>query len=276
MTLTFALGPWTFAWTSLLSLVITPEYFMMIPWWEHSEKGVADRRTDGRMDGQTEVFSELLGHIEMYSNVSDNCLSMSGNCQICFMNTGTHFPKKKIMHFLTRKLYIYIKNMIKKLFYGHSINTLRQRQNGHQFADNIFKCISLNKNIRTVIKMSLKFAPSGPINNIPALVQIVTRHWPGYKPLSEPMMVRLPMYIYITRPQWVKIQTKFCRQLLTIFSEWPSRDGSSSSIFYEWTIRGGGQSTIFFWTLICFIFRIIKALFTYKRLHSYLTGVTTA
>ena len=107
MTLTFALGPWTFAWTSLLSLVITPEYFMMIPWWEHSVKGVADRRTDGRMDGQTEVFLELLGHIEMYSNVSDNCLSMSGNCQICFMNTGSHFPKKKIMHFLTRKLYIY-------------------------------------------------------------------------------------------------------------------------------------------------------------------------
>ena len=32
--------PWTFALTSLLSLVITPENFMMIPWREHSEKGV--------------------------------------------------------------------------------------------------------------------------------------------------------------------------------------------------------------------------------------------
>ena len=46
VTLTFDLWPWPFAWTSLLSLVITPENFMMIPWWEHSQKGVTDRRTD--------------------------------------------------------------------------------------------------------------------------------------------------------------------------------------------------------------------------------------
>ena len=34
-TLTFDLWPWPFAWTSLLSLVIIPENFMMIGWWEH-------------------------------------------------------------------------------------------------------------------------------------------------------------------------------------------------------------------------------------------------
>ena len=50
VTLTFDLWPWPFAWTSLLSLVITPENFMMIRWWEHSEKGVTDRQTDGRTD----------------------------------------------------------------------------------------------------------------------------------------------------------------------------------------------------------------------------------
>ena len=57
VTLTFDLRPWLFAWTSLLWLVRTPENFMMIRWWEHSEKGVTDRRTDG----QTEPFIELLG-----------------------------------------------------------------------------------------------------------------------------------------------------------------------------------------------------------------------
>ena len=36
----------TFAWTSLLLLVITPENFMMIWWWKHSEIGVTDGRTD--------------------------------------------------------------------------------------------------------------------------------------------------------------------------------------------------------------------------------------
>ena len=48
VTLTFDLWPWPFAWTSLLSLVITPENFVMIQWWEHSQKGVTDRQTDGR------------------------------------------------------------------------------------------------------------------------------------------------------------------------------------------------------------------------------------
>ena len=57
VTLTFNLWPWTFALTSLLSLVIIPENFMMIRWWEHSQKGVTGRRTDRR----TEPFRELLG-----------------------------------------------------------------------------------------------------------------------------------------------------------------------------------------------------------------------
>ena len=61
VTLTFDLWPWPFAWTSLLSLIITPENFMMIRWWEHSEKGVTDGQTDRRMNGRTEPFTELLG-----------------------------------------------------------------------------------------------------------------------------------------------------------------------------------------------------------------------
>ena len=48
VTLTFDLWPWPFAWTSPLSLVITPEHYVMIRWWSHSEKGVTDRQTDGR------------------------------------------------------------------------------------------------------------------------------------------------------------------------------------------------------------------------------------
>ena len=46
VTLTFDLWPWTFAWTLLLSLVISPENFIMIRWWEHSEKGVTDGQTE--------------------------------------------------------------------------------------------------------------------------------------------------------------------------------------------------------------------------------------
>ena len=46
VTLTFDPWPWPFAWTLPWSLVITPDNFMMIRWWEHSQKGVTDGRTD--------------------------------------------------------------------------------------------------------------------------------------------------------------------------------------------------------------------------------------
>ena len=70
-------------------------------------------------------------------------------------------------------------------------NTLRPIQNGRQFPDDISKCIFLNENVWISIKISLKFVPKGPINNIPALVQIMAWCRPGDKPLSEPMMVSL-------------------------------------------------------------------------------------
>ena len=67
----------------------------------------------------------------------------------------------------------------------------------------LFKCIFLNENDRIAIKMSLTIVPKGPINNIPASVQIMAWRRPGNKPLSEPTMARLPMHVCITRPQWV-------------------------------------------------------------------------
>ena len=67
-----------------------------------------------------------------------------------------------------------------------------------------FKCIFLNENVWISIKISLKFVPKGPINNVPTLVQIMAWCRPGDKPLSEPMMVNLPTHICVPRPQWVK------------------------------------------------------------------------
>ena len=83
------------------------------------------------------------------------------------------------------------------------LNTLRPRQNGRHFPDDIFQCIFLNENVWILIKIPLKFVPKGPMSNIPALVQIMAWRRPGDMPLSEPMMVRLQTLIFITRPQWV-------------------------------------------------------------------------
>ena len=84
---------------------------------------------------------------------------------------------------------------------SYCVNTLRPRQYGRHFADDSSKCIFLNENASIWFKISLKFDPKGPNNNIPALVQIMAWRRPGDKPFSEPIMVNFPMDICVTRPQ---------------------------------------------------------------------------
>ena len=92
------------------------------------------------------------------------------------------------------------------------LNTLRPRQNGRYIPDDIFKRIFLNETWWISLKIWLKFVPNVRINKIPASIQVMAWRRPGDKPLSEPMMVRLPTLICVTRPQWVNVQCK-----LTIF-----------------------------------------------------------
>ena len=116
-----------------------------------------------------------------------------------------------------------------------TFNTLSQGQNVHRFPDNIYKCNFLNENVWISIKSSLKFVSKGPINNIPALVQIMAWGWPGNKPMSEPMMVSLLMHICITLPQWVNYA--FVMSVLYAIScnmEWCCITGTNILTFNVW------------------------------------------
>ena len=64
-------------------------------------------------------------------------------------------------------------------------------------ADDIFKCIFLNEIFEFLLNFLWSFVPKGPMNNIPALVQIMAWRRPGDKPLSESMMVSLPWDYYL-------------------------------------------------------------------------------
>ena len=75
------------------------------------------------------------------------------------------------------------------------VNTLGPRQDGRHFPDVIFKWIFLNKNVWISVRISLKFVPRGPINNILALFLIMAWHQSGDKPLSEPMIVFWCIYV---------------------------------------------------------------------------------
>ena len=120
-----------------------------------------------------------------------------------------YFTGNSLDNFMSRTTeFINRKSRLAKLmgwFFWWGFNTLRPRQNGRHFSDDIFKWIFLNENVWISIKISLKFVPRGPISNIRTLVQIMAWRRPGDKPLSEPMMVSLPTHICVARPQWVNI-----------------------------------------------------------------------
>ena len=82
------------------------------------------------------------------------------------------------------------------------------RQNGRHFADDIFKGILVNKNIWISIKLSLIFASKSPIDCEPTLAQPMTWRLPGDEPLSEPVMVKLPTHLWVTRSQWMMLENK--------------------------------------------------------------------
>ena len=57
-------------------------------------------------------------------------------------------------------------------------------------ADDNFKRIFINENDKFMIWVSMKFVPRSPIDNKPALVQVMTWHQTGDKSLPEPVMVQ--------------------------------------------------------------------------------------
>ena len=119
------------------------------------------------------------------------------------------FTLTSVKDFINSMISIY--NMWTDLTKMTRFNTSRLRQNGHHFPD-IFKRIFWNEDVWILIKISLKFVPKGPINNIPALVQKMAWRHPGAKPLSEPKMIfiNLLMHICVTWLQWIMMDSSPC------------------------------------------------------------------
>ena len=120
------------------------------------------------------------------------------------------------------------------------VNTFKPRQNGRRFTDVTFIRILLNENVRVSIKIWLKFVPTGPINNIPALVQIMAWRRSGDKPFSETMMDRLPTHICVTRPQWVNVHGSIAFPVLYIIdveNPSPLLQRTRSIISISWPLK---------------------------------------
>ena len=139
---------------------------------------------------------------------------------IHYIRTRLYVRRLVAVGFVYRQLILVVKfdkwfpNIVARLPIVLLFNTLRPRQNGRHFPDDILKCIFLNDNVIISIKISLKLVPNGPNTYIPALIQIMTWCRPGDKPLSEPMMVSLLTHICITQLQ------RFDTMIVTSNAQW--------------------------------------------------------
>ena len=109
-------------------------------------------------------------------------------------------------HFFSLKWYRMLKSFLKEGKNLPSCLALMQwgRDKMATISQMTFSSAFFNENVWIPIKISLKFVPKGPINNITALVQIMPRRHPGQKALSELMMVSLMTHKCVIRPQWIK------------------------------------------------------------------------
>ena len=57
-------------------------------------------------------------------------------------------------------------------------------------ANDTFRCIFSNEDDRIPIQISLKFVLRGPIDNKPALVEVMAWRLTGDKPLPDPMKIQ--------------------------------------------------------------------------------------
>ena len=102
------------------SLVITPENFMMIWWWEHSQKGVIDRRTGGQtVNTICRAAWSQLKTPEIYWIGRNNIRMPDGHIHICpeQMTLSLHIygltqnPEKLRWHESTQRLFSYLEHL---------------------------------------------------------------------------------------------------------------------------------------------------------------------
>ena len=85
--------------------------------------------------------------------------------------------------------------------FAYVINSSPTVQNGRHFADDSFKRIFINEKCFISIRISLKFAPEGPIDNKAALVQLMAWCWTGH--YLDQCWPSLPTHICNIRGRWV-------------------------------------------------------------------------
>ena len=113
-------------------------------------------------------------HIHSPSSLGSHWNRLRGHKQGKLASSTENTKKwhKKSVKYILRYWWVYMYMYIfvkKKDNHYMPVNTLRPRQNGRNFADDIFKYVSLNENLWISIPIPLKLVPEGLIT--------ISQHW---------------------------------------------------------------------------------------------------
>ena len=97
-------------------------------------------------------------------------VSLSVHCSLLPLGiTSLIIIQDKQVHHIANT-HIYLKKKYNAIKWSVLLNSSPPRQNGHHFTGNIFKCIFMKEKYSFFITISLKFVPTGSLDNKPALV----------------------------------------------------------------------------------------------------------
>ena len=119
------LWPWPLAWTSLLSIVITPENVMMIWWQEHSERSVTDRQTDGQRDRKKCSWSCLVAakntqliYVQLLSQLTHTLPYLQPSIILLYWQKQPCHSKSHYGFYMSVDCSLFLKAWLRMIHYG--------------------------------------------------------------------------------------------------------------------------------------------------------------
>ena len=167
-----------------------------------TEKAIYHRHEDGCIKAQCTRGIQALTANKFHKKcaVKNTCIHLNSVFSSLFRLSAKRTALVALCKRKTRRLW----NFKKLLAYLTSLTHWGRDEMNNISQTTFSNAFSSMKMFEFRLKFHWSLFPRVPINNIPALVQILAWRRSGDKPLSEPMMVSLPMHIRVTRPQWVK------------------------------------------------------------------------
>ena len=184
-------------------------------WWRHNDFGIdiyVIRSRNGNFEKNVNIMQLNTWRVKM-SETSANCLYDNQVLSPCISSSAVslmeilhwYYDMKMIACRNTHHGWMHTQHAIAMISFLSILTHWGRDKMDAVSQTTLSKAFSWMKMLEFRLRFHWSlFLYKGPINNSPALVQIMAWRRSGDKPLSEPMLVCLLTHMCVTRPQWVK------------------------------------------------------------------------